>query len=67
MTLDAVRNAAKQAKIELPNDNEELLLQLQASEDCGNLMEYLECFQIPLDVLQTKEALRYTTYSSWPT
>lgn len=37
---------------------DELKLFLAAPEECGSLNEYLEKFDLPLQVLQTKEAVR---------
>lgn len=51
-------------KIPLPaEDPDELKLFLTAPEDCGSLNEYLEKFDLPLMVLQTKEAIRKGMYT----
>lgn len=59
---------AREQQISLPaEDPDELKLFLTAPEDCESLNEYLEKFDLPLLVLQTKEAIRkgmYTLLSS---
>ena len=59
---------AREQQISLPaEDPDELKLFLTAPEDCDSLNEYLEKFDLPLSVLQTKEAIRkgmYTLLSS---
>lgn len=51
-------------KIPLPaEDPDELKLFLTAPEDCRSLNEYLEKFDLPLMVLQTKEAIRKGMYT----
>lgn len=55
---------AEEQKIPLPaEDPDELKLFLTAPEDCGSLNEYLEKFDLPLMVLQTKEAIRKGMYT----
>lgn len=41
---------------------DEMKLFLTAPEECGSLNEYLEKFDLPLQVLQTREALRKAMY-----
>lgn len=49
--------AAKQ-QIELPASNvEQLLPYISAPKDCSDLNQYLECFAIPVSLLQTADAL----------
>ena len=59
---------AREQGIRLPAEEpDELKLFLTAPEDCKSLNEYLEKFDLPLLVLQTKEAIRkgmYTLVSS---
>ena len=59
---------AREQQIPLPaEDPDELKLFLTAPESCESLNEYLEKFDLPLSVLQTKEAIckaMYTLLSS---
>jgi len=59
---------AREQQIPLPTEEpDELKLLLSAPVHCGSLNEYLEKFDLPLLVLQTKEAIRkgmYTLLSS---
>lgn len=63
-----VLELAREQGIRLPAEEpDELKLFLTAPEDCKSLNEYLEKFDLPLLVLQTKEAVRkgmYTLVSS---
>ena len=63
-----VLELAKEQGIALPSEEpDELKLFLAAPPDCGSLNEYLEKFDLPLLVLQTREAIRkgmYTLVSS---
>lgn len=55
---------AKEQQLPLPaEDPDELKLFLTAPEDCESLNEYLEKFDLPLSVLQTKEAIRKAMYT----
>lgn len=55
---------AQEQGISLPaSDPDELKLFLTAPEDCGSLNEYLEKFDLPLLVLQTREAVRKGMYT----
>lgn len=54
---------AKEQGIALPSEEpDELKLFLSAPADCKSLNEYLEKFDLPLSVLQTKEAIRKAMY-----
>ena len=54
-----VLELAKEQDIALPSEEpDELKLFLAAPADCGSLNEYLEKFDLPLLVLQTREAVR---------
>ncbi len=58
-----VLELAQEQNIALPaSDPDELKLFLCAPSDCGSLNEYLEKFDLPLLVLQTKEAVRKAMY-----
>ena len=53
-----VLELAQEQGILLPaTEPDELMLFLTAPEDCGSPHEYLEKFDLPLQVLQTKEAV----------
>ena len=54
---------AKKENIKLPTyDKENLKTYVQAPKDCKSLIEYLDCFEIPNKVMQTKEALKRITF-----
>ena len=57
MSLDAARSLASKQGIELPAEDAELLSRLRVSEDCRDLNEYLERFELPLSLLQTADAV----------
>lgn len=57
-----VRKLAAMQEIELPEDEEELLRQLQVGEECRDLNEYLEKFQLTGRLLQTGEAISAAVY-----
>ena len=55
---------AREQGISLPaEDPDELKLFLTAPEECESLNEYLEKFDLPLSVLQTREAVRKGMYT----
>lgn len=55
---------AREQNLSLPAEEpDELKLFLTAPEDCGSLNEYLEKFDLPLLLLQTKEAIRRAMYT----
>ena len=56
MSLECARSLATKQGIAMPDD-EELLSKLRVSEDCQDLNEYLECFALPLSLLQTADAI----------
>ena len=59
-----VLELAKEQGIALPSEEpDELKLFLAAPPDCGSLNEYLEKFDLPLLVLQTREAIRKGMYT----
>ncbi len=59
-----VLELAREQGIKLPTDEpDELKLFLAAPRDCKSLNEYLEKFDLPLSVLQTREAVRKATYT----
>ena len=60
MSLQCARSLAKKQGIALPDDAE-LLNKLRVSEDCQDLNEYLERFELPLSLLQTYDAVKEAT------
>ena len=56
MSLECARSLATKQGIALPDD-EELLNRLRVSDDCRDLNEYLERFELPLSLLQTADAI----------
>ena len=59
-----VLELAKEQGIALPSEEpDELKFFLAAPPDCGSLNEYLEKFDLPLLVLQTREAIRKGMYT----
>ncbi len=54
---------AKEQGIRLPvSSKEELSCCLRVPEDCNNLTEYLKCFDLPLLVLQRREAIERVVF-----
>lgn len=58
MSLQSARSLAKKQGIVLPEADSVLLNKLRVSEDCRDLNEYLERFELPLSLLQTADAVR---------
>lgn len=48
--------------IELPYEGEQLNNALSIGEDCQSLNEFLQCFDLPLKLLQTKEGISEAIY-----
>lgn len=59
---DTIIDLAKQYGIELPEDREAVVKSLTVPEDCKNLDEYLACFSLPLQVMQTEEAIERISF-----
>ena len=57
MSLGCARSLASKQGITLPEDDDELLSRLRVSDDCRDLNEYLERFELPLSLLQTADAI----------
>ncbi len=57
-----VPEMAKMSGIRLDVSAEELKKILMVEPDCSNLGEYLEKFDLPLELLQTKECIEYAVY-----
>lgn len=60
---EIILTLAQQQNIPLPADTPDGLTSFcTVPPDCRSLAEYLACFELPLSVLQTAEALRYAAY-----
>lgn len=60
LTPKTITALAKQQGCLLPTEDEsELKKFLSAPPDCSDLTEYLKCFELPLALLQTQEALTF--------
>ncbi len=57
LTVDIARKLAGLQNIELPADDKELEKLLTVPDDCESLNDFLECFELPLSLMQTKEGL----------
>lgn len=57
LSVASARKLAAMQGIDIPADDEELLDLLTVSADCRDLNEYLEKFDFPCSLLQTREAL----------
>ncbi|EXM40341.1 adenosine deaminase [Ruminococcus albus SY3] len=57
VTSDIAKHLADMQGIELPAEGEALEKLLSVGDDCKDLNEFLECFELPLKLLQTAEAL----------
>lgn len=52
-----IRQLASRSGIAVPESSGELISKLSAPYDCQSLLQYLECFDLPVACLQTKENL----------
>ena len=58
ITVEIAKKLAQLQKIELPaKTDSELLKKLSVPTDCRSLNDFLECFGLPLRLLQTKEGI----------
>lgn len=62
LSTETVRLLARMQNIALPESDAELKKLLSVSPSCRNLNEYLEKFELPLSLLQNKEALKTAAY-----
>ena len=62
ITPDIARKLAELQGIELTKDAAELEKRLTVPEGCTSLTEFLECFDLPLSLLQTKEGISEAVY-----
>jgi adenosine deaminase len=59
ITLDIAKKLAALQNIELPKKTDkELQAILSVQENCQSLTHFLECFKVPLSLLQTREGIR---------
>ena len=64
LTPEDILTLADMTGVLLPCNNAEALRPaLQAEPDCKSLAEYLEKFDLPLQVLQTEQAISYAVYA----
>ena len=57
LPLKTIRRLAKRSGIALPDSENELKTFISAPLDCQDLKQYLECFNLPVACLQTRENL----------
>ena len=57
LTVDDVRRMAEMSGQALPADDEQLRQALQCPPSCGSLGEYLRCFELPIALMQRREAI----------
>ena len=63
ITTEIARKLAALQQITLPAaTDEELLSLLSVPDTCENLNDFLKCFDLPLSLLQTEEALEEAVY-----
>ena len=62
VTADIAKRLADMQGMILPAEGEALEKLLSVGEDCRDLNEFLECFELPLKLLQTAEALSECAY-----
>lgn len=63
LPLYAVRGLAAEQGVSVPGNEQELLSLLQAGEQCDNLKEYLERFELPLKCLASEWAFEEAVYA----
>ena len=61
ISLNSARELASLQDIDLPEDDASVIEMLCADEDCADLNEFLGKFELPTQLLQTKEALQMAT------
>lgn len=62
ITPQIAKKLAVLQKIELPYEGEQLSRVLSVGEDCQSLNEFLQCFDLPLKLLQTKMGISEAVY-----
>lgn len=58
ISLESAKQLAKMQGIEIPTSDEELLKKMRVSKDCSDLNEFLEMFEFPCSLLQTKVGIK---------
>lgn len=62
LSLETVKKLAKMQNIDIPDTDAEILEKIQVSEDCKDLNEYLEKFDLVCSLLASKEAIALAVY-----
>lgn len=62
LSLETARALAAMQNLPIPSGDAELRALLQAPENCASLNDYLKCFDFPLTLLQTKEAISESVF-----
>lgn len=57
LSIDSVKQLAKMQNIDIPNSDSKLNKMLSVDKGCRNLNEYLQKFDFPCSLLQTKQAI----------
>ena len=52
--------------VSIPSDRKELEKLLVCPDDCESLNDYLQCFDLPVSIMQTKAVEGVTTMSQYP-
>ena len=65
ISLNSARELASLQDIDLPEDDASVIEMLCADEDCADLNEFLGKFELPTQLLQTKEACRWQRKIFW--
>lgn len=63
LSIKSARELAKIENVPLPDSDSELEKMLAVSEDCRNLNEYLEKFDLPSRLMQSAESIQKGTYN----
>lgn len=63
LTADDMLQMARMEGVQIPTDREVLRHMLICPEVCQSLNEYLECFKLPLSVMQTRDTIIYSMES----
>lgn len=63
LSVKSVRELAELQGIQIPEDDGELLDLIAVDADCRDLNEYLEKFDFPVSLLQTREAISLSVYN----
>lgn len=63
VSVSSARELAEIENIELPKSDDELKKQLMVSDDCRNLNEYLDCFELPCRLMQSEASLERAAFN----